>query len=180
MKEYYVARPPLHLTSTEPQHGTCAAMPLAGCRRVLLFGLAAIVVLPATRNANGNCNAMAAATAFSESDSEPELEMGRGLRTKPNGFEPLLFMALDDVVEPYGLVWPTANTVAPSATYKPPPLNYTQGDLVIGVIASATVAGQFEVYAENTTGKEPIHGVLERSGDNPTHATTSQPRFTCV
>ena len=46
------------------------------------------------------------------------------------------------------------------------------GDLVIGVIASATIDGEWEIYAENTTGKEPIRGLEDR--DNPTHATTSQ------
>ena len=88
-------------------------------------------------------------------------------------FEPLLFMAIDDVVDPWGLIWPTANTVQPSPAFKPPPLNFSQGDLVIGVIASATVPGQFEVYAENTTGKEPIYGA-SAVRDNPTHATNSQ------
>ena len=31
--------------------------------------------------------------------------------------EPLLFMALDDVTDTWGLIWPTANTVVPSTTY---------------------------------------------------------------
>ena len=43
---------------------------------------------------------------------------------------------------------------------------------MIGVLASATTDGEWEIYAENTTGKEPMRGWGER--DNPTHATTSQ------
>ena len=43
---------------------------------------------------------------------------------------------------------------------------------MIGVIASSTIEGEWEVYAENTTGKEPMGGVGGQ--DNPTHAKTSQ------
>jgi hypothetical protein len=82
---------------------------------------------------------------------------------------------------------PVASTVDPSAHYLPPPVNFGQGDLVIAVIASATDPGLFEVYAENTTGKEPLSrsddgaargavggGWQPEVGDNPTNATTSQ------
>ena len=95
------------------------------------------------------------------------------LAAQTAAFEPLLFMAMDDIVDPWGLVYPLANTVAPSPNLRPPPLNYTQGDLVIGVIKSATVAGLYEIYAENTTGKEPLTN-NSKLGDNPTGATTSQ------
>jgi hypothetical protein len=86
-------------------------------------------------------------------------------------FEPLLFMAMDDVFDPWGLIWPVANTVVRNASFMPPPVNFSQGDLVIGVMPSATVVGEWEVYAENTTGKEPRPAVV---GDDPTHATSSQ------
>jgi hypothetical protein len=37
-------------------------------------------------------------------------------------------------------------------------LNFDGGSLVIAVIASAATAGSYEVYAENTTGWEPVVG----------------------
>lgn len=94
-----------------------------------------------------------------------------------DSFEPLLFMTMEDVKQSWGLVYPVANTVAANSSFKPPPVNFSQGDLVIAVISSATVPGLFEVYAENTTGIEPLNskkGSQIKLGDNPTNATTSQ------
>jgi hypothetical protein len=71
-------------------------------------------------------------------------------------FEPMLFMDMNDIYDSWGLVWPAAHTVAPNATYRPPPLNYSAGAVVIAVIPSSTQPRQFEVYAENTTGWEPL------------------------
>ena len=71
-------------------------------------------------------------------------------------FEPLLFLDLNDTADPSGLIWPVANAVGANASYSPPPLPYELGSLVIATIASQAQAGLFEVYAENTTGWEPL------------------------
>jgi len=73
-----------------------------------------------------------------------------------SSFEPLLFMDLNDTHDSWGLVWPVAHAVAPNASFHPPPVNYSAGSTVLSVIASATEPGSFEVYAENTTGWEPL------------------------
>ena len=71
------------------------------------------------------------------------------------GFEPMLFMDLDDVEDGWGLLEPLASTVTPSNQLRPPPLSFTAGSLVIAVIEAET-PGTFEVYGENTTGWEPL------------------------
>lgn len=75
------------------------------------------------------------------------------------GFEPLLFMDLNDVEDPYGLVEEVANTVeANNLSLSPPPLPFSLGAQVFAVIESENLPGTFEVYADNTTGWEPILG----------------------
>ena len=72
------------------------------------------------------------------------------------GFEPMLFMDLDDLEDGWGLLEPVANTVAISNELRPPPdLPFAAGALVIAVI-EAESPGTFEVYGENTTGWEPL------------------------
>lgn len=67
---------------------------------------------------------------------------------------PFLFMTLDDVVEPHGLVYPIANTVIEDPSLRPPPgLDYSGGAVVFGAFHQD---GLVEVYAANTTGWEPI------------------------
>ena len=74
-------------------------------------------------------------------------------------FEPLLFMDMQDVSDAWGLIEPVANTVEPNGSFSPPPMvDFPGGSLVIAVIASVTSVGIFEVYAENTTGWEPLVG----------------------
>ena len=78
-------------------------------------------------------------------------------------FEPLLFLDLNDTTDGAGLMWPRANTVAPNASFKPPPhLPFAAGSLVIATIPSQARPGVFEVYAENTTGWEPLPGQLQQ------------------
>lgn len=86
------------------------------------------------------------------------LLQGEVVRARPTDgvFEPLLFMDLNDVADGWGLLEPVASTVAPSDRLAPPPLAYDMGSLVIAVIESTHQPGTFEVYAENTTGWEPL------------------------
>lgn len=80
-----------------------------------------------------------------------------GTSRMAGAFEPMLFMDLNDVVHPWGLVEEVANTVQANASFSPPPhLDFRGGALVIAVIESASDPGSFEVYAENTTGWEPL------------------------
>ena len=71
-------------------------------------------------------------------------------------FETLLFMDLNDTVDSWGLLWASANTVVPNATFRPPPLAFDAGSTVLSVMPSAQDPSLFEVYAENTTGWEPL------------------------
>ena len=67
-------------------------------------------------------------------------------------FRPMLFMDAEDTADGWGLMEPQASSVVPNAAYRPPPLPYQLGSLVISVMESASHPGSWEVYAENTTG----------------------------
>ena len=71
---------------------------------------------------------------------------------------PFLFMDLEDVQDPWGMMWPQAGTMAPDLDYQPPALPYTSGATVIGVLPARDFesSGEWEVYASNTTGWEPL------------------------
>jgi hypothetical protein len=81
-------------------------------------------------------------------------------------FQPLLFLDLADTTDTYGLLEAKASTVQPTNIYNPPRLNFSDGSLVLSVLASQSSPGSFEVYCENTTGWEPLRswksGVQER------------------
>ena len=87
---------------------------------------------------------------------EPAL-VGDGRGVYPSEL-PFLFMDLDDVQDPWGLMWPEASTMAADADFKPPPLPYDTGATVISVLPAWDFAssGDYEVYASNTTGWEPL------------------------
>lgn len=72
--------------------------------------------------------------------------------------EPFLFMDLQDVQDPWGLMWPQASTLAPDANFRAPPLPYASGATVVSVLPATdfNVSGVYEVYASNTTGWEPL------------------------
>lgn len=79
-------------------------------------------------------------------------------------FEPLLFMDLVDTRGAYGLIEATASIVVANSNYNAPDLDYNAGALVIAVLPSASDAGTFEVYAENTTGWEPLAAHVGEGG----------------
>ena len=81
--------------------------------------------------------------------------------------EPLLFMDLQDVQDPWGLMWAEASTLAPDEKYRPPPLPYDSGATVVSVLPARdfSVSGEYEVYASNTTGWEPLAEPESDSGE---------------
>jgi hypothetical protein len=81
--------------------------------------------------------------------------------------EPLLFMDLQDGEDPWGLMWAEASTLAPDAKYRPPPLPYDSGATVVSVLPARdfNVSGEYELYASNTTGWEPLAEPDSDSGE---------------
>ena len=73
----------------------------------------------------------------------------------PHAGTTLLFMDLVDVSDPWGLLVPTANTVAPDASMRPPTLPYSAGATVLAVLPDLHHPQQYEIYCVNTTGNEP-------------------------
>ena len=65
----------------------------------------------------------------------------------PTSFRPMLFMDTEDTADGWGLMEPQASSVQPNAAYRPPPLPYQLGSLVISVMESASRPGSWEVYA---------------------------------
>ena len=59
----------------------------------------------------------------------------------------MLFMDTEDTADGWGLMEPQASSVQPNAAYRPPPLPYQLGSLVISVMESASRPGSWEVYA---------------------------------
>ena len=92
------------------------------------------------------------------------------------------FMDKLDAHDPWGVIVPTANAVSANASFTPPPLDYAGGCAVIAVFPSLTDQGAFEVYAENTTGWEPLtHNNNTGAGQNSKprpYGPTSLLRFT--
>lgn len=78
--------------------------------------------------------------------------------------EPFLFMDLKDTHQPWGVLVPTASTLAPNAPFASPQLSYETGSLVIAVLPSLSDPATFEVYCSNTTGNEPLDGAHPCSG----------------
>lgn len=70
---------------------------------------------------------------------------------------PLLFMALDDVEDAWGLIQPVANTVQPAPKHlTPPPENYTSGATIFGSFQVQQPDDEFEVYVVVGRSGEPI------------------------
>ena len=86
-----------------------------------------------------------------------------------------LFMGLQDTHEGWGLLQARAPTLAPNRSYSPPPVDYAAGSLVIAVLPSVGDPTLYEVYAENTTGNEPL-GFRRRTSEEDSN--TSLLRFT--
>ena len=103
---------------------------------------------------------------------EPQVEVRDGGSPHPVEL-PFLFMDLDDVQDPWGLMWPEASTMAADADFKPPPLPYDTGATVISVLPAWDFAssGDYEVYASNTTGWEPLS---EPEPDEPQPSRTTR------
>eukprot|EP00041_Stephanoeca_diplocostata_P032015 m.1013702 g.1013702 ORF g.1013702 m.1013702 type:complete len:554 (+) comp24068_c0_seq12:99-1760(+) len=68
-----------------------------------------------------------------------------------------LFMTLDDVVDPYGLLQPQPGSVVRNSSFVlPRGINYATGAMVLAVLPSLQDISVWEVYVGNTTGWEPL------------------------
>lgn len=112
-------------------------------------------------------------TWLGSAEQTPRVEAGS--QSGGSLFEPLLFLDLNDTADRSGLLVPVAGTVSANASYQAPPLPYELGSLVVATIASQSQPGVFEVYAENTTGWEPL--AQAPSGDPAAVATQGAGRY---
>lgn len=88
--------------------------------------------------------------------------------TPPPGQLPFLFMDLEDVGDRWGMMWPEAKSLAPDARFRPPlGLHFDTGATVVSVIPSRNFASskEYEIYASNTTGWEPLMEPEDDSDD---------------
>eukprot|EP01043_Picozoa_sp_COSAG02_P029919 COSAG02_NODE_1883_length_10535_cov_4.902070_10_plen_480_part_00 len=95
----------------------------------------------------------------SAADTAGGVDLSATSMPKPKSLdEPFLFMDEHDVQDAWGLMWPKASTLAPDPQFRPPPLPYSSGATVVSVIPATdfNVSGEYEVYASNTTGWEPL------------------------